>query len=143
MRAVAAVLVAFVAFALSWFFIATLLALMGWAVSMSGYGSDLLLIIHVLLLWVLSPGLGAAISIIVASSVFKAVPVSTIYVSFVSICAIIFLLLFAFATLLATEPFGRLVVFVMQVVAIFIGAYLGRTFSYIQASSPDASARGT
>lgn len=131
MRSVIACITALVVFVVSWLLVGSLLAVMGWIANNTGYSSTVFLVIHVFLIWILSPGVGAAIAIAATNAIFKTVSLSTIYVSFVSICATASFVLFFLGYIAANteQPIGRLVVFLLQVLAIFVGAYVGRLLS--------------
>src|SRR5438105_4441174 len=93
MRAALAVIVAILIFLFCWMLIAVLLAFLGWIAVKTEQASSLFLLIHVLLIWILSPGVGAAIAIFSTSSIFRTVGPSTIFVGFVSVWAGLLLIL--------------------------------------------------
>jgi len=87
------------------------------------------MLIHIFLMWVLSPGVGAGVAIYASASAFKTVPVSHIFVSFVSVCAAILALVFLFGIVAYAHggsSTGELIMFILQAVAIFVGARIGR-----------------
>lgn len=132
MKLILAVIVAIVLFIFCWVLIAALLTLLAWVVVQTGQTSSLFFLIHVLLIWILSPGVGAALAVFATSSIFRAVAPSAIFLSFVSILAALFIIIAISETAsfisgdLATRTF---VVSLFQIVAIFLGARIGRFFA--------------
>jgi hypothetical protein len=132
MRLVLAVIVAIVLFLFCWALIASLLTLLAWVVVQTGQASSLFFLIHVLLTWVLSPGVGAALAVFATSSIFKTVAPSAIFLCFVSIFAplSIIVALLETASLISGELVThQFVVSLLQIVAIFLGARIGRFFA--------------
>jgi tetratricopeptide (TPR) repeat protein len=132
MRLVLAVIVAVVLFLFCWAFIAVLLTLLAWVVVQTEQASPLFFLIHVLLIWILSPGAGAALAIFATASIFKTVAPSAIFVSFVSVCAALFFVaavMGAASVISGTLAAHNFVVGLFQILAIFIGARIGRFFA--------------
>jgi hypothetical protein len=85
--------------------------------------------VHSLLTSVLSPGIGGFFGVYVTSLAFGSVSTRTIYVSFVSILAVILLVLFLMGVIsiyLGDSSIGDLVLFTLQALAIFVGAGVGK-----------------
>ena len=129
MKSVLAVIVCLLLFLFSWFLLAGLLYALGWTVLKTGEKPGLFFLIHILLILVLSPGVGAGVAIYATTSTFKSVAPMVIFASFVSVCAVLLVLTFLFGALSfvrGTSSIGELVVFLLQAIAIFIGARVGR-----------------
>jgi len=131
LKNVAAVLVAFAVFIFSWLFLAFLLQIIGFAVVQSGYGPVTFVVIHILAMWVLCPGIGAAIAIYVSCKSFSSVLNDRIFYPFVSICSALILLLLTLQVgrnVFAQSPISEIVIFIFQAASIFFGAFVGRHF---------------
>lgn len=133
MKAVLAVVTALLVLVFVWLLVAGLMYGMGYlALQARPTGGGLLLLLHVFVMWVLSPGVGGYLAVFVTSAIFRSVPVSTIYVSFVSVIGVMTVLLFLLG--LVGYWWGRstlweFVFFVLQAVAIFVGARVARAFA--------------
>jgi hypothetical protein len=128
MRSVIAVIASIVFLGIGWVLVGAILGSMGWLFVNSGYSSDLGLMIYLFSLWFLSPGFAAALAVTATASIFRSVQLSTIYVGFVSVCATASLLL-AFVGLSQAQATTTIVAAVLQVAAIFLGAYVGRALA--------------
>jgi hypothetical protein len=112
-----------------WIIMAILLSLIGAIASQAHGGVGLLHLIHVFLIWVLSPGIGGFFALYVTALLFNSVSTHTIYVSFVSATAVILavLLLAGIVSIrLGESPLGSLILFALQAAAIFLGARVGK-----------------
>jgi hypothetical protein len=132
MRSILAVITAIAIFLFSWALLAGLLYVLGWAALNTGQRPGLFFFIHIFLMWVLSPGVGAAVAVYAASSAFQSVPPATIFVSFISVWTVVLLLLLLFGVLSwskGTTSGGQVVLFLFQAAAILAGARVGRVFT--------------
>ncbi len=114
------------------------LYLLGVVASKASSGLGLLHLLHVFLMWVISPGVGGFFAVSVTAHIFRSVPISTIYVSFVSVAAVLLVLLFLLGVLrvrVGGSTVGEMVIFVLQAAAIFLGARIGKTTSAINRDS--------
>jgi hypothetical protein len=132
MKAIFAVVVALLVLVLGWLLVAGLLYGMGYVAMQARPTGGLLVIFHVFLMWVLSPGVGGYLAVFVTSAIFRSVPVSTVYVSFMSVVGVFTVLLFLLG--LAGYSWGRstlvqLALFTLQAIAIFVGARVARSFA--------------
>jgi hypothetical protein len=128
-KAVLATLTSLTVLTIGWFVIALVLSLIGVVASEARDGIGLLHIVHVLLIWVLSPAIGGFFAVCVTVLLFNSVSTHTIYVSFVSVTAVILILLFLMGVVsirLGESSVGSLVLFALQAAAIFLGARVGK-----------------
>ena len=128
MKTIFATLSSLVILAVAWLVIALSLGVIGMVGSLARPGLDLILLIHVLLMHVLSPGIGAFFAIYLTSLMFRAVvDLKILYVSFISIVAILCLvgLISLSSHKRSTE---EMIMFMIQSAAIFLGAWVGRRF---------------
>jgi ATP-dependent DNA helicase PIF1 len=139
MRSVIAVIASIVFLGIGWLLVGGILGLLGWLFVKTGYASDLGLLIHLFAIWVLSPGFAAALAITATTSIFRSVPLSTIYVGFISVCATSSLLL-ALISFSQGQATITIVVTLFQVAAIFLGAYVGRALSASASRDQDTPA---
>ena len=129
MKTVLAVIVCLLLFLLGWFLLAGLLYVMGWAALKTGEKPGLFFLIHILLMLVLSPGVGAGVAIYATTTTFKSVAPIVIFTGFVSVCAVLLLLGFlsgALSFVRGSTSIGQLIIFLLQAAAIFVGARIGR-----------------
>lgn len=129
MKAIGAVAATLAIFIFVWLFIAGLIVGLAYFATGAGVGGGVFWGLNTLLVWILSPLAGAAVAVYAAITTFKSVGSNTIFVSFVSVCASLIGILFIFA-LAATvngQGAGQLFLFVAQLVAIFVGARIGRS----------------
>jgi hypothetical protein len=91
---------------------------------------DLIVVIHVFLMYVLSAGIGGFFAIYLTSLMFRAVDPKTLYVSFVSVVAAVATVLFLLVISLSSDKrsTGEMITFMLQSAAIFAGAWVGRYF---------------
>ncbi len=132
MRSVLAVVAAILIFLFCWSLISGLLYGLGWAVLRAGHEPGIFIYIHVLLMWILSPGLGAAVGVYSASSAFRDVPPATIFVSFVSVWTVVLLVLLLFGLVSwssGRSSGGDLFLLFAQATAIIAGARFGRMYT--------------
>jgi ATP-dependent DNA helicase PIF1 len=134
MRAVFAIIASILFLGIGWVVVGGILGVLGWLVANTGYASNLVLFIHLFLIWILSPGLAAAIAISATNTIFRSVSPSTIHVGFISVCATSCILL-ALAGYRQGQELGTIIVFLLQVVAIFLGAWIGRQLSFPSSSN--------
>lgn len=132
MKAILAVVVALLLLLLGWLLVAGLLYGMGYVAMQARPTGGFLVILHVFVMWVLSPGVGGYLAVFVTSAIFRSVSVSTLYVSFVSVVGVFTVLLFLLG--LAGYSWGRstllqLALFTVQAAAIFAGAKVARSFA--------------
>jgi hypothetical protein len=131
-RAVLAVVVALILFVVMWLVIAGIIAAMAWAATAAGVRPGIFLLVNIFLMWVLSPGVGAALAVFAATSHFESIDSKTIFVAFVSICSVVLLVLFCLSLVsvyLERSTFWHLLLFVAQAVSIFGGARIGLAFN--------------
>lgn len=129
MRSVLAVLTSLAILTLGWFLMALLLSLIGAAASQAREGVGLLHFVHGFLILALSPGVGAFFAVYVTALVFNSVSIHTIYVSFVSLNAVVLVLLSVIGIVsvgLGQSSFWSLVVLALQAASVFLGAWIGR-----------------
>jgi hypothetical protein len=132
MKAVLAVVTSLVVLVLGWLFIGGLFYVMGLVAIEARPQGSLFFIVHVFLMWVLSPGVAGYFAVFVTSRLFRFVPVPTLYVSFISVVGVLTMLLFLFGIAgysSGRSSLGQLVLFVLQAVAIFVGARIARGFA--------------
>lgn len=129
MKAIGAVAAALAIFIFVWLFIAGLIVGLAYFATGAGVGGGVFWGLNTLLVWILSPLAGAAVAVYAAITTFKSVGATTIFVSFVSVCASLIGILFIFALAAAVngQGAGQLFLFVAQSVAIFVGARVGRS----------------
>lgn len=128
MKAIAAVLSALAVFAFVWLLVALLVAGMAWAATDAGVKPGLFLILNMLLVWILSPAVGAGVAIYATTNHFTSVDPKTVFVSFVSICSALLALALLLEILVYFSGVGsgwKLLLFAAQVAAIMAGAKLG------------------
>ena len=80
---------------------------------------------------VLSPGIGGFFAIYLTSLMFRAVDLKTLYVSFVSVVAVVTTVLFLVELIWLSSgkrSTGEMIMFMLQGAAIFVGAWVGRHF---------------
>jgi len=142
MRSALAVIVALVSLAVGWLLIGEMFAGLGWVLAKTGYASDVVILIHVFLAVILTPGFAAAIAFVTTRSIFRSVPRSTIHVGLISVCVTISVLLLIVG-FRQGQSLGMQLVVLLQVVAILLGAYAGRTFSLSDEVDPRAVAGST
>jgi hypothetical protein len=109
--------------------IAALLSVIGTVASHARDGVGLIHLIHAFLIWVLSPGIGGFFAIYLTALLFASVSTQTIYVSFVSVTAVILAMLFLIGIIslrLGVSSFGSVILFALQTAAIFLGAWIGK-----------------
>jgi hypothetical protein len=128
MRSVLAVITSIIFLGIGWLLVGGILSLLGWLLLKTGYASDFVLLIHLSLIWILSPGVAAAIAITVTNSIFRSVPSSTISVGFVSVCTTVCLLLIA-SGYREGLALSTIAISLLQCAAIFVGARVSRYFS--------------
>jgi ATP-dependent DNA helicase PIF1 len=128
MRSVIAVIASVLFLGIGWLLVGGIFGLLGWVLVKTGYASAPVLLIHLFLMWIFSPGFAAAIAIAATSSIFKSVSPSTIYVGFISACATALFLL-ALTSYRHDQALGTIVVSLFQAVAIFFGARIGSSLS--------------
>jgi len=132
MKPVLAVVTALLVLVLAWLLVAGVMYGIGYVAMQARPTGGLLLVFHIFLMWVLSPGVAGYLAVFVTSALFRSVPVSTVYVSFVSVVGVFTVLLFLLG--LAGYSWGRstllqLVLFTLQAAAIFVGARVARGFA--------------
>jgi len=82
--------------------------------------------------WFISPAIGAFFAIVVTNRLFTTVELKTLYVSFVSVSATVVTFTFILGLNMPDQgDSGMLnkVGIVLQVAAIFVGAYIGKKYS--------------
>jgi hypothetical protein len=132
MRAILAVVTALFVLILGWLLVAGLLYLMGIIAIKARPQAGLLLIVHIFLIWVLSPGAAGYLAIFVTSRLFRSVPIPTLYVSFVSVVGVLSALLFLIGVLAYStghSTLGEPILLVFQAAAILVGARIARGLS--------------
>lgn len=112
-----------------WLFIAGLIVGLAYFATGAGAGGSVFWGLNTLLVWILSPLAAAAVAVYAAITTFTGVGASTIFVSFVSVCASFIGIMFIFALVAAVngQGAGQLLLFVAQSAAIFFGARVGRS----------------
>lgn len=115
-------------FLFSWMFVAFLVAMLGWGVMNTGVRSGFFLLTYWALIVVVAPGVAAGLGVFASASKFPDIPANIIFVSFVSICAVLLLLLavFGVASLIqGGSNVPEFLVFIAQAAAILFGAKVG------------------
>ncbi len=129
MKAVFATLSSLVILVVAWLVIALIIYVIGMVGSQARPGLGLIHLIHIFLMWVLSAGIGGFFAIYLPSLMFHAVDLKTLYVSFVSVVAVIITVLFLIAFISLSSgrrSTGEVIMFLLQSAAIFVGAWVGR-----------------
>jgi len=129
-----AVVVAFFILIAGWFFLAALLAGIGYLASRATEGASLMFFLNTLLMWILGPGFGGFIAIYVTPKIFKTVDVTVINTSFISVVitlGIIMCLITLFLIRRESISAWQLVLLIFQTLAIVVGARIGKSI-YIQ-----------
>jgi hypothetical protein len=132
MRSVGAVLFAFAVFLFSWFFNAFLVGALAYAGVSAGGGAGLFLILNILFVWILCPGIGAFIAVSATIKKFNDIETQTIYVGFVTVCAVLIFFLFLFSVSLyfmEINSFWNIVLFVLQSCAVIYGSKFGKAYA--------------
>ena len=132
MRSVGAVLFAFMVFLFSWFFNAFLVSALAFAGVSAGGGAGFFLILNILFVWIVCPGLGAFIAISATIKKFSDIEVQTIYVGFVTLCAVLIFFMFIFSVSLyfmELNSFWSIVLFVLQSSAVIYGSKFGKIYA--------------
>jgi hypothetical protein len=116
-------------FVFVWFFISALIVGLAYFANRAGVGGGIFWGLNTLLVWILSPLAGAAVAVYAATTTFKSVGATTVFVAFVSVCASLICILFIFALTASVNGIGaaEFFLFLAQAVAIFIGAHVGRS----------------
>ena len=128
MKLLLAIISQLIIFLLSWMMVAGLLYLIFWVVLKTGHDFYLLFILYVLLIMVLSPGIAAYTSILTIGSMFKSIPITNVFIGFISIIATILALFLVFGLLDIIKRESSkfdFIVGILQFVAIFFGARIG------------------
>jgi hypothetical protein len=132
MLSVLSVLFAFILFLIGWFFNAFLVGVLAFAAIYAGAGKGLFLIINILFIWIICPGIGAFIAVSATIKKFTEVEIETIFVGFVSVCAVLIILFFIFSIslyLFDLNNFWNVILLLLQSASIFYGARLGRSYA--------------
>ena len=138
MRSVGAVLFAFVVFLFSWFLNAFLVSALAFAGVSAGGGAGLFLILNMLFVWIVCPGIGSFIAVSATIKKFSDIEVQTIYVGFVTVCAVLIFFLFLFSISLyfmELNGFWSIVLFVMQSCAVIYGSKFGKIYAVSKSSN--------
>ncbi|MFZ5862070.1 MAG: hypothetical protein ACOYXR_04390 [Nitrospirota bacterium] len=131
MKAILSTLSSVIILVLGWVLMATILAVIGIIASRARPEVGVFPLVNIFLMWVLSPGVGGFFAVYVTALLFRSVPISTIYVSFVSVAAVLVILFFIYdfeRMVLEGSGIGKFLIFVLQSGAIFLGALAGKTF---------------
>jgi ATP-dependent DNA helicase PIF1 len=142
MRAILAVVTSLMLLGVGWLFVGGIFWLVGWLLTSTSYVSGLVILIHVLLSLILSPGFAAAMSIALTKSTFPSVPSSTINVGFVSVFATLTFMLVA-DTARHGGSSATISISLLQLVAVVLGARLGNRFSQRADSEPPSATSDT
>ena len=132
MQSVLAVFFSFLIFLLSWFINAFLIGALAMAAVYAGAGQGLFLIINIIFIWIICPGIGAFVAISATVKKFIDVEIGTIFVGFVSVCAVLIILFFLFSVSLyfmELNNFWSVIVLLFQSASIIIGARLGKMYA--------------
>jgi hypothetical protein len=132
MRSVLAVFFSFVIFLLSWFINAFLVGALAMAAVYAGAGQGLFLILNIIFIWIICPGIGAFVAVSGAIKKFIDVEVNTIFVGFVSVCAVLIILFFLFSVSLyfmELNNFWSVIVLLLQSASIIFGARFGKMYA--------------
>ena len=135
MKSVFAVLFAFFIFIFSWFLNAFLVGFLAYAAVSAGAGAGLFLIINILFIWIICPGIGAFIAVSATAKQFRSVQIQTIFVGFVTVCAVLISMIFIFSVsmyFMDVSSFWNIVLFVMQSCAVIYGSKFGRTYAILK-----------
>ena len=137
MKTALAVIVAFVFLLIGWLFLLALLFGVGYVASQARQGVGLMHILHVLLIWFLAPGFGGFLATFITPKIFREVDVATLATSFISVVvtlAVVMGLLSLFYILQEKVGINELVISTIQVVAIVVGAKIGKS-SHIESDA--------
>jgi hypothetical protein len=130
MRSVLASMASLLMFALGWIVTALTFALIGFIVSHARSDAGLLQVIHLILMWVLSPAIGGFFAVYLTGTLFGSVARDTIYVSFTSVIAAFVAITFIIYILGSFHSgafsIGETILFVFQATAVFLGARIGK-----------------
>jgi hypothetical protein len=132
MKTIVAVLVSFVILFVGWSAISYILGLIGYVAAEGMQRIGLIHLIYILFVWFISPAIGAFFAIVVTNRLFTTVELKTLYVSFVSVSATVVTFTFILGLNMPDQgDSGMLnkVGIVLQVAAIFVGAYIGKKYS--------------
>ncbi len=129
MRVALAILYAFFVFLLSWMLNAIAIAGIAFAATSAGVKPGIFLFLNILLVWILSPGLGSGVAMYAAGKKFKDVEVSLILVGFVTVCIVCLTILFSLSLLIYSvkgENFWSIVLLLAQGTSVLVGAKVGK-----------------
>lgn len=132
MRATLAVVVCVAIFLLSWILVGGVFASLAWVAVRAGQEPGVIFVLHVLMMWILSPGLAAGIAVFATISKFKTVPASTVLVGFVSILGVVLFWVVVSESVSLAEggsSVGRWAIVVLQSAASLVGANTGRAWA--------------
>jgi hypothetical protein len=129
MRVTLAVSMAFVVFIFSWLINALLMTALAVAATLAGVKPGIFLLFNIFLIWILSPGLGAAVAVYATAKKFSNVDPSLILVGFVSVTAVVLIMMFSLSLLVYSvqgEGYLNLLTLFAQGGAVFVGAKIGK-----------------
>jgi hypothetical protein len=128
MKATLATISCLLTFAVAWLLTAGLIHGIGYLGLQARSPQGLLVHLHMLSAWVISPAVASYLAIHTSCHLFKSVSTHTIYVSFISVVAVFGVLTFllAFVGVGATGGTYKLIVFVLQAAGVFLCAALGQ-----------------
>jgi len=132
MRSVLAVFFAFVIFLTSWLLNAFLVGVLAMAALYAGAGAGIFLILNILFIWILCPGIGAFTAVSAAIKTFEDIEIETIFVGFVSVCAVLIILFFIFSVsmyFMELNKFWNVVLLLLQSASIIFGARFGKLYA--------------
>jgi hypothetical protein len=142
MQSFVAVFFAFTVFLFGWAFNALLVTGLAAGAVYAGAGAGIFLIINMLFVWIICPGIGAFVGVSASIGRYRTVDVTTIFVGFVSVCAVLIILLFSLSVSLYfmhLNGFWSVVLFVLQSASVIFGARIGKSYALSKRSPQDFS----
>ena len=130
MKALLAVILAFMFFLVGWSFLSIILYGIGYVASQARGGVGLIHFLQVFLMWVLGPGFGGFIATYTTPLIFKNVSAKTIEIGFISVITTLAIILGLFSLLMVykgEDGLGKFIIFLIQFAAIIIGAKIGKS----------------
>ena len=130
MKVALAVIVAFVFLLIGWLFLAALLYGVMYVASHAREGVGLMHLLNILLMLILGPGFGGFLATYITPRIFKAIDVSTIATSFISVVVTLAIIMGLLSLLFVQQErssIGQFILFILQVSAIVVGAKIGKS----------------
>ena len=125
MRTVAAVLFAVVIWAIGWLLVGAIMVGIAFLAVQSGARPGL---IHALVTWLLGPAVGGYLAIQVTARVFESADMRAVFVSFITLVSVLIIavMLIGVGSIAGGQPFGGLLLSLLQCVSIIAGAFVAK-----------------